>query len=187
MSPPLTPRKLTAARGGPHTGRLAGRPLLGTPCPAPQLPGDKTGQCFQGPPGATPLLGQQHTPAALWAAWPRALPDWPQPDDTKVGVACADLGGRRGGRGLCRGRVGRGAQRVCSLLVTHPPGACFSSEGFTGPLFQSLKQTSSRRGNQGSERTTAFLRPQAGSSLPACLCRAPWVGPPAYSSWCPGG
>lgn len=65
------------------------------------------------------------------------------------------------------------------MLVTHPPGACFSAEGFTGPLFQFLKQTSSRRGNQGSERTTASLRPQAGrGERPACLPAC--AGPPGW-------
>lgn len=65
------------------------------------------------------------------------------------------------------------------LLFVGVPPICPSISSFMGPLLQSLKQTSSRRGNQGSERTAAFPRPQAGRREPACfaLYRALWVGP----------
>lgn len=71
---------------------------------------------------------------------------------------------------------GRGTE---GLLFAGVPPVWPSVSSFMGPLLQSLKQTSSRRGNQGSEGTAAFPRPQAGRREPACfaLCRALWVGP----------
>lgn len=108
--------------------------------------------------------------------WPRVFPDWLQPENTEVGVACANW--RLGGRSWWEHQELGGGGTEGLLFVGVPP-ICPSISSFMGPLLQSLKQTSSRRGNQGSERTAAFPRPQAGRREPACfaLYRALWVGP----------
>lgn len=73
--------------------------------------------------------------------------------------------------------TGGGGRDTEGLLFAGVPPVWPSVSSFMGPLLQSLKRTSSRRGNRGSERTAAFPRPQAGRRGPACLaCFAPGWG-----------
>ena len=104
--------------------------------------------------------------------WPRVLPDWLQPENTKVGVACTNW--RQGGRSWWehQGLVGGRAQRVCSLLVSLPSGPVSpASWGLSfNPYSKHLleEETKVQRGPLPSQGHR-----QGGGSL----CRALWVGP----------